>query len=180
MAHCLSCVATGPGLVAAKARLRVLGGRKFGGVAPLSAGGAALRVPRLTRRGSVVASLTLALLVGAAPAAHAGSSSRAAGSPVPVTADGQTPPIPDGFALSDFVSDAGFASGVSGFTPGSVLDGAVGLDTTDPLDGSSSLHVTLNAFGRVSLVAQFPFGGGPMADSVTVAGKLRVNSSVPA
>ncbi len=125
----------------------------------------------MTRGRSVVASVSLAILLGAAPAAHAGSSSRA----VP-----QTPPVPEGFALSDFVSDAGFESGESGFTPGSALDGAVALDTSDPIDGSASLHATLNAFGRVSLVTQFPFQAGPLADSVTVAGKLRVDSSVPA
>ncbi|WP_028065475.1 hypothetical protein [Solirubrobacter soli] len=124
----------------------------------------------MTRWRSVVASVTLAFSLGAAPAAYAGSSSGAAG----------LPPIPAGFTLSDFVSDVDFATGVSGFAPGSALDGAVELDTTDPLVGASSLHVTLNAFGRVSLVAQFPFQAGPMADSVTVAGKLRVNASVPA
>ncbi len=58
------------------------------------------------------------------------------------------------------MSDAGFESGASGFTPGSALDGTVMQDASDPIDGSASLHVALNAFGRVSLVAQFPFQAG--------------------
>ncbi len=125
------------------------------------------------KRGRLVAAgVSLALLIGVAPAAHAGSSSRA-----PLT--DQTPPVPDGFTLSDYVSDPGFESGVSGFIPSSPLDGSVGLDASNPIDGASSLHVSLNAFGRVSTVAQFPFQAGPFADSVTVAGKLRVDSSVP-
>src|SRR6201999_530750 len=90
------------------------------------------------------------------------------------------PHVPVGFTLLDFVSDGGFESGASGFAPGSALDGTVARDASDPIEGSSSLHATLNAFGRVSLVAQFPFQAGPVADSVTVAGKLRVDSSVPA
>src|SRR4051812_38300790 len=129
-------------------------------------------MPAVTRGRLVAAGISLALLIGVAPAAHAGSSSRA-------LAD-QTPPVPDGFTLSDHVSDPGFESGDSGFIPGSALDGTVGRDTSDPIDGSSSLHASLNAFGRISVVAQFPFQAGPFADSVTVAGKLRVNSSVPA
>jgi hypothetical protein len=117
----------------------------------------------------VVAGVSLALVLGVAAAAHAGS-----------PLDEQTPPVPDGFSLSDLVSDPGFESGDSGFVPGSTLDGTVARDATDPIDGSSSLHVTLNAFGRVSLAANFPFQAGPLADSVSVAGKLRVDSSVPA
>jgi hypothetical protein len=117
----------------------------------------------MTRGRLVAAGVSLALLIGVAPAAHAGSSSRA--------------PLTD---QTDYVSDPGFESGVSGFIPSSPLDGSVGVDTSDPIDGTSSLHVALNAFGRVSVVAQFPFQAGPFADSVTAAGKLRVNSSVPA
>jgi hypothetical protein len=127
----------------------------------------------MTRGRLVVAGVSLALLIGVAPAAHAGSWSRA-----PLT--DHTPPVPDGFALADYVPDPGFESGDSGFIPGSPLDGTVALDRSDPIDGASSLHASLNAFGRVSVVAQFPFQAGPFADSVTVAGKLRVDSSVPA
>src|SRR3954453_11451337 len=98
-------------------------------------------MPRMTRWRAVVARVTPVFSLGAASAAHAGSSSRAAGSPLLAT----VPPVPPGFTLSDLVADAAFATGASGFTPGSALDGAVGLDTTDPIEGSSSLHVTLNA-----------------------------------
>jgi hypothetical protein len=114
----------------------------------------------------VVAGVSLAMSLGVATTARAASP--------------PTPPVPDGFSLSDLVSDAGFESGTADFTPSSPLDGTVALDAADPIDGSSSLRVTLNAFGRVSLAAVYPFQAGPIADSVTVAGKLRVDSSVPA
>ena len=91
----------------------------------------------MTRGRSVAASVSLALLLGVAPVAHAGSPGRAA-----APADGQTPPVPAGFTLSDFASDAGFESGASGFTPGSALDGAVARDSSDPIDGSASLHTS--------------------------------------
>ena len=79
----------------------------------------------------VVAGVSLALILGVAPAAHAGS---------PLAE--QTPPVPDGFSLSDLVSDAGFESGDSGFIPGSPWTGRSVRDASDPIDGSSSLHVS--------------------------------------
>ena len=89
---------------------------------------------------SVVASVSLALLLGVAPAAHAGSFSRAGGSPSPFSAsalaDGQTPPVPDGFSLSDFAADGGFESGTSGFVPGSALDGTVALTMRITAEGT--------------------------------------------
>jgi hypothetical protein len=39
--------------------------------------------------------------------------------------------------------------------------------------------VHVNAFGRVGLVHNYPFGSGPVGDSVTVATKIRIDAASP-
>jgi hypothetical protein len=86
-------------------------------------------------------------------------------------------PVPEGFELVDLIEDNGFESSVAGFEAGSPFDGSVATTTVDPIEGLQSLQVTLNGFGRVSSPHEYPFEGGPFADSVSVGGKLRVESA---
>jgi len=101
---------------------------------------------------SVIAGVALALLLGAAPASA------------------QT---------VDLVGDPGFEASTAGFESSSPLDGNVSLTTSNPIEGASSLHVALNAFGRASFTHQYGFGSGPTAGSVTAAAKLRVEAGGP-
>ncbi len=115
----------------------------------------------------VVAGGLLALSLGIAPLAGAAS-------------DGGTPPVPDGSTLVDLIGDHGFETSTGGFEASSVLDGSVSLSSTNPIEGAQSLHVSLNSFGRASFTHQYGFGGGPLADSVSVAAKVRVDAGTPA
>src|ERR1700743_2734870 len=124
-------------------------------------------MPPMTRGRWVIAS-TLALLVGVAPAAAlAGFTSRAAG----------TPTVPSGYALTDLITDNGFETSNPGFAPFYPADGSVARTTTHPISGGASLHLTVNAYGRVGLTHQYAYAKGPVADSVTVAAKVRVDSA---
>jgi hypothetical protein len=76
----------------------------------------------------------------------------------------------------DLITDNGFESSTAGFEASSVLDGSVSLDTAHPIAGAQSLHVSLNAFGRASFTHQYGFGSGPVADSVSVSAKVRVDA----
>ena len=77
----------------------------------------------------------------------------------------------------DYITDHGFETSKEGFAPFYRVDGRVLRSTDNPISGASSLRVHVNAYGRVGLVQQYPYGGGPIADSVTVAGKVRVDSA---
>jgi hypothetical protein len=79
-------------------------------------------------------------------------------------------------AHADLITDNGFESSTAGFEASSVLDGSVGLTTDNPIAGAQSLRVALNAFGRASFTHQYGFGGGPLADSVSVSAKVRVDA----
>jgi hypothetical protein len=105
----------------------------------------------MARGRSVIAGGLLALSLGLAPTARA-------------AADG------------DLITDNGFESSTAGFEASSALDGSVGLTTDNPIAGAQSLHVALNPFGRVSFTRQYGFGGGPLADSVSVSAKVRVDA----
>src|SRR6201986_2843351 len=123
---------------------------------------------RAMTRGRWVIASTLALLVGVAPrAAFAGFTSRADGAPT----------VPSGYALTDLITDNGFETSNPGFAPFYPADGSVSRDATNPISGASSLHVTVNAYGRVGLTHQYTYGKGPIADSVTSAAKVRVDSA---
>jgi hypothetical protein len=87
--------------------------------------------------------------------------------------------VPPGFTLTDLVSDSGFETSTARFAPFSRSEGSVARTTTNPIAGTASLKVHVNAFGRVGLVHNYPFAGGPIADSVTVAGKIRVDQASP-
>jgi hypothetical protein len=102
----------------------------------------------------VIAGGLLALSLGLAPTARAAS---------------------DG----DLITDNGFESSTGGFEASSTLDGSVSLETAHPIQGAQSLHVSLNGFGRASFTQQYGFGGGPLADSVSVAAKVRVDGGTP-
>ena len=121
----------------------------------------------MARGRSVVAGGLLALSLGIAPLARAAS-------------DGGTPPVPDGSTLVDLIGDHGFETSTAGFEASSVLDGSVSLSSANPIEGAQSLHVALNSFGRASFTHQYGFGGGPLADSVSVAAKVRVDAGTPA
>src|SRR4051794_41233820 len=108
----------------------------------------------MVRGRMVIAGGLLALSLGLAPAARAAT---------------------DG----DLIADNGFESSTAGFESSSPLDGSVSLDTQHPIAGAQSLHVALNGFGRASFTQQYGFGGGPIADSVSVSAKVRVDAGTP-
>jgi hypothetical protein len=87
--------------------------------------------------------------------------------------------VPAGFKLADLVSDSGFETSTAKFAPFSRSEGSVSRTTTNPIAGAASLKAHVNQFGRVGLVHTYPFAGGPIADSVTVAGKVRIDGAAP-
>src|SRR5262249_12036770 len=117
-------------------------------------GAAPLRMPPMARGRTVIAGGLLALSLGLAPTAGAAT---------------------DG----DLIADNGFESSTAGFEASSALDGSVSLDSAHPIAGAQSLHVALNGFGRASFTQQYGFGGGPLAESVTVSAKVRVDAGTP-
>jgi hypothetical protein len=86
-----------------------------------------------------------------------------------------TPPVPDGYSLVDYISDHGFETSKEGFAPFYRVDGKVLRSADNPLSGAWSLRVNLNDYGRSGKIASWGYDGGPLADSVTVAGKVRVD-----
>jgi hypothetical protein len=111
-------------------------------------------MPRMARGRLVIAGGLLALSLGLAPTARAA-------------------------AEGDLIADNGFESSTAGFEASSPLDGSVSLDTARPIAGAQSLHVALNGFGRASFTRQYGFGGGPLAESVSVSAKVRVDAGTP-
>jgi hypothetical protein len=87
--------------------------------------------------------------------------------------------VPDGYSLVVVITDNGFETSTQRFTPFYPADGSVSRSTVNPLSGASSLRVHVKAYGRVGLAQSYPYGGGPIADSVTVAAKVRVDSTSP-
>src|SRR3954447_26979821 len=113
-------------------------------------------MPRMASGRMVFAGALLAMSLGVAPPALAAS-------------DGGTPPV-------DLITHNGFESSTAGFESSSALDGTVSLETAHPIAGAQSLHVALNPFGRASFTHSYGFVAGPLADSVSVAAKVRVNA----
>src|SRR5215470_15975980 len=119
---------------------------------------------RAMSRGRLVsAGVTLALACALTGVAHA-----------------DTPSIPDGYSLVDVITDNGFETSTQRFAPFYPADGSVSRSTVSPISGAASLRVHVNAYGRVGLVQQYGYGSGPIADSVSVAAKVRVDSTSPA
>jgi hypothetical protein len=85
------------------------------------------------------------------------------------------PPVPDGYSLVDYIGDHGFETSKEGFAPFYRVDGRVSRSTDNPISGASSLRVSLNDYGRSGRIQSWGYDGGPLADSVTVAGKVRVD-----
>lgn len=95
---------------------------------------------------------------------------------VPLAAHAQT--LPPGFE-EDLVTNNDFENSATalGFAPVSTSDGSVAHSTTDPIAGTGSLRITVNSYGRVVRWHAYGWESGPFARSVTVAAKLRVDSS---
>ena len=90
-----------------------------------------------------------------------------------------TPPVPDGFSLTDLVTDNGFEASTAKFAAFSRSEGSVSRTTVNPIAGAASLKAHVNQYGRVGLVHNYPYDGGPIADSVTVAAKIRIDGASP-
>jgi hypothetical protein len=77
----------------------------------------------------------------------------------------------------ELISDGGFESTLGGFTRNSGnVDGTIDR-TSAAISGSWSLRTVIRGYGRIVHYHQYPYGSGPMADSVTVSGKLRVDAA---
>ncbi|MEK7546554.1 MAG: hypothetical protein AAB554_05840 [Patescibacteria group bacterium] len=97
----------------------------------------------------------------------------------PFSAAAAVPTVPSGYEMVDIITNTGFedASAPLGFAPAYPQDGAVSRTTTNPISGFASLKVDLNAYGRVSLWKDYPWDGGPLADSVSFSAKVRVDAA---
>src|SRR5690349_20260889 len=97
----------------------------------------------------------------------------------PFSAAAAVPTVPSGYEMVDIITNTTFedASAPLGFAPAYPQDGAVSRTTTNPISGAASLKVDLNAYGRVNFWKDYPWDGGPLADSVTFAAKVRVDAA---
>jgi hypothetical protein len=95
---------------------------------------------------------------------------------VPLAARAQT--LPPGFE-ENLITNNGFENSATalGFAPNDTGDGSVAHTTVDPIAGTGSLKITVNSYGRIVRWHAYGYGSGPFARSVTVAAKLRVDSS---
>jgi hypothetical protein len=91
---------------------------------------------------------------------------------------GKLPPIPEGYELVDLIEeDNGFESSVAGFGPNSASEGSVQSGGANPIEGEKSLEATVHEYGKVGHFFEYGYEQGPLAASVTVRTKLRVDSS---
>ncbi|HEX7676803.1 MAG TPA: hypothetical protein VF713_01680, partial [Thermoanaerobaculia bacterium] len=112
----------------------------------------------VTRSGNTIARVFGALALVTAmwqPAAHAA-----------------TPPV-DLLQNNDFENPAAALE----FEPVSDAEGTVAYTNVDPLDGTGSMKITVNDYGRLSGWYQYGWGSGPNASSVVFSAKLRVDST---
>jgi hypothetical protein len=63
------------------------------------------------------------------------------------------------------------------FEPVSEVEGTVAYTNVNPIDGTGSMRITVNDYGRVSGWYQYGWGSGPRASSVVFSAKLRVEST---
>ncbi len=94
-------------------------------------------------------------------------------------AEARMPPVPPGFVRVDRIANNGFDNPATdlGFQPFSSYDGSVAHTTSNPIIGAGSMKITVNSYGRVSAWLPYGYGAGPFARSVTLAARLRVDSS---
>jgi hypothetical protein len=95
--------------------------------------------------------------------------------PTPTPPPAGTPPVPDGFSLADLITDHGFETSKQGFAPFYRVDGRVLRSSRNPIAGAWSLRIQLNDYGRAGKIHTYGYDDGPIADSVTVAGKVRID-----
>src|SRR6266852_4575498 len=88
-----------------------------------------------------------------------------AGSPASSQSAGQRPAVPARHVLVDLIADNGFETSVGGFEPNDPSDGSVAQTAISPISGAQSLHVQVNAYGRVVMFHDYPYEGGPFARS---------------
>ncbi|HSR89261.1 MAG TPA: hypothetical protein VLK22_02560, partial [Candidatus Udaeobacter sp.] len=89
----------------------------------------------------------------------------------------QLPNVPPGYEMVDLITDNGFENSTGGFAVmGSAAEGSVAQTSVNPIQGSKSLSLTVNSYGRVGFGNIFPWEGGPFSDSLTVKAKIRVES----
>ena len=94
-------------------------------------------------------------------------------------AEAQLPAVPSGFERVDLLTNNSFDNPLTalGFEPVSSSDGAVAHTTSDPVIGAGSMKITVNSYGRITAFHQYGYGSGPFAHSVTLAARVRVDSS---
>ena len=63
------------------------------------------------------------------------------------------------------------------FEPFSDPEGTVAYTNINPIDGTGSMKITVNDYGRVTGWYQYGYGSGPFASSVVFSAKLRVDST---
>jgi hypothetical protein len=79
----------------------------------------------------------------------------------------------------DLISDPGFEDPghpTGCFAPFNANDGSVAGDADTPLVGANSLSLAVSPFGRVGCIHEYGFEEGPIGKTVTVEGKLRIDS----
>ncbi len=95
----------------------------------------------------------------------------------PTSTTGQMPTVPSGYELVDLITDTGFETTVGGFAPNGSADGTVSRITANAIQGASSLRVVANSYGRIAFEKAYPYNNGPIANSLTVKAKMRVDSA---
>ncbi|WKZ28633.1 MAG: hypothetical protein QY323_03780 [Patescibacteria group bacterium] len=97
--------------------------------------------------------------------------------PPPPPTTGPMPTVPSGSILVDAITDNGFETSTGGFAPNGASSGSVSRVTTNVIAGTGSLRASFNRYGRIAFAQEYPYAGGPIADSVTVKAKVRVDSA---
>ena len=93
---------------------------------------------------------------------------------------GKLPNVPAGDELVDLITENDYEEGFDPHfgTAGGPGDGTIAASTTEPIEGTTSLAMTVNAFGRVGFYYEdYGWEEGPLADSVTTRTKVRVDST---
>jgi len=63
------------------------------------------------------------------------------------------------------------------FEPVSEVEGTVAYTNVNPIDGTGSMKITVNDYGRLTGWYQYGYGSGPNASSVVFSAKVRVDST---
>ncbi|MGB7685492.1 MAG: hypothetical protein WBL45_06870, partial [Solirubrobacterales bacterium] len=121
---------------------------------------------------------------GPPPPAPAGPGAPYSPAPGGDEPDYEDPELPGGepgtqYETVDLISDNGFEDvgrPTGCFDPFNDNDGDVAGDITAPIAGLNSLSAGVSRFGRVGCIHEYGFHEGPIGKSVTVDGKLRIDS----